>query len=201
MRVHATLKWFVALAVLGYAPSPADAQSGGAGGSAEGSGTVGFSAPVAMTPAAELAQAEATVTFVDQAAKTVSNRLQAARQQKDVVKMLCLNDKLSQIDVAARTVSERKAQLASAAGRNDGELANHEFTILTVIKQRVEQLMTEANQCVGEEASYTGASTTFSVDPNQPGGDVTPPPWAVGVNDPNNPGSPIVAPPVYSPHK
>ena len=31
-----------------------------------------------------------------------------ARQQRDVVKMLCLNDKLSQIDVAGRSADERK---------------------------------------------------------------------------------------------
>jgi hypothetical protein len=38
-----------------------------------------------------------------------------------------------------------------------------------VLKQRVEQLMTEANQCIGEEAAYTGATTTFTtIDPNLP---------------------------------
>jgi hypothetical protein len=35
--------------------------------------------------------------------------------------------------------------------------------------------MTEANQCIGEEAAYTGATTTYTtVDPNQPQGDLTP---------------------------
>ncbi len=207
MRVHSTVKWLVVLAVLGYAPLSADAQSGSNGGGFQGQGTVGFTAPVSMTPQQELAQAEATVNYISTSSQTVGNRLQQARQQKDVVKMLCLNDKLSQIDVAARTVGERKAQLTAAVGRNDVELSNHEYTILTVIKQRVDQLMTEANQCVGEEATSTGASVTFSEDPNLPGGDQTAPPWGdtttpggTGGN-PLLPTNPIPPPTVCSPQK
>ena len=37
--------------------------------------------------------------------------------------------------------------------RKDSDLASHEFTILTVLRQRVEQLGCEANQCIGEEAA------------------------------------------------
>jgi hypothetical protein len=197
----------VVLGVLGYAPLSADAQSGTSGGTVQGQGTVGFTAPVSMTPQQELAQAEATVNYVSTSSQTVANRLQQARQQKDVVKMLCLNDKLSQIDVAARTVAERKSQLTAAVGRNDAELSNHEYTILTVIKQRVDQLMTEANQCVGEEATSTGASVTFSEDPNLPGGDQTAPPWGdtttpggTGGN-PLLPTNPIPPPTVCSPQQ
>ena len=40
--------------------------------------------------------------------------------------------------------------------RNDVELANHEFTILTVLRQRVEQLTSEANQCIGEQMTWLG---------------------------------------------
>jgi hypothetical protein len=195
----------VVLAVLGYAPLPADAQpgtlQGSGGGAVQGQGTVGFTAPVSMTPQQELAQAEATVNYISTSSQTVSTRLQEARQQKDVVKMLCLNDKLSQIDVAGRAVNERKAQLTAAVGRNDVELSNHEYTILTVIKQRVDQLMTEANQCVGEEATSTGASVTFTEDPNLPGGDQTVPPWGVTTTPGGNGGNPVLPPMPMSPEK
>jgi hypothetical protein len=177
MQLRSRLKWFVALAMLGYAASPAGAQTtsaGGGGGSNVGpgqgsSGQVGFKGRVALTPEQQAAEAENIVAFVTNASQTVGRRLQAARQQHDVVKVLCLNDKLSQVDVAGKTAQDRRGAHSAAVGRHDSELANHEFTILTVLRQRVEQLMTEANQCIGEEAAYTGATTTFTtVDPNLP---------------------------------
>ena len=104
---------------------------------------------------------------MDQAARAVRKQLETARQQRDVVKALCLDDKLSQIDVAGRSAKERKASLAAAVQRNDSELSNHEYTILTVLRQRTEQLTAEANQCIGEEAAYLGETkVTTQIDPS-----------------------------------
>jgi len=177
MQLRSRMKWFVALAILGYAASPAGAQTAGSAG-AQGagstngrpsSGQVGFQGRVSLTPEQQAGEAENIVNFASNASQTVARRLQAARQQHDVVKVLCLNDKLSQVDVAGKSAQDRRTAHASAVGRHDTELANHEFTILTVLKQRVEQLMTEANQCIGEEAAYTGATTTLTtIDPNLP---------------------------------
>jgi hypothetical protein len=177
MGLRSRLKWFVGFVVLGYAASPAGAQTTspapattsttGTGGGA--GARVGFEQRVNLPPDAQLAQVEGHIAYMGQASQQVGRRLQQARQQSDVVKMLCLNDKLSQIDVAKRSAEERKSAHAAAVGRHDTELSNHEYTILTVLRQRVEQLMTEANQCIGEEAAYTGTTTTFTtVDSNLP---------------------------------
>src|SRR4029078_12616434 len=78
-------------------------------------------------------------------------------------------DKLSQIDVAIRSGRDRRTQLTAAVGRNDSELSNHELTILTVLRQRSEQLVAEANQCIGEEAAFVGDTRTkVSIDPSIP---------------------------------
>jgi hypothetical protein len=62
-----------------------------------------------------------------------------------------------------------KGQLEAAVTRNDAELANHEFTILTVLRQRSEQLVAEANQCIGEEAAFIGDTrTSVQIDPQIP---------------------------------
>jgi hypothetical protein len=154
---------------------------------------VGFQARVGVTPEQQVSEGAGVMTYIGQASQVVSRRLAQARQQKDVVKMLCLNDKLSQIDVAGRSAGDRNRSLASAAGRHDVELANHEYTIVGVLRQRVEQLMTEANQCIGEDAAYTGATTTFTtVDPNLPPTDQTglPPFGSVNI-----PGPPVEVPP------
>jgi hypothetical protein len=110
---------------------------------------------------------------MDQASGSVSKMLGEARAARDVVKTLCLNDKLSQIDVAIRSAKDRKAALQSAVGRNDQELSNHEFTILTVLRQRGEQLTAEANQCIGEEAAFIGATNVSMTIENTPPTDDT----------------------------
>jgi len=207
MQLRSRMKWFVALAVLGYTASPAGAQTApngaGAGSASSASpqtgaaGQVGFQGRVSLTPEQQAAEAERIVTLASTTSQTVARRLQSARQQHDVVKVLCLNDKLSQVDVAGRSAQDRRTAHASAAGRHDTELANHEFTILTVLRQRIEQLMTEANQCIGEEAAYTGATTTLTtVDPNLPPDEPVP---VLPIEPVNVPTAPIeVVPPVVS---
>lgn len=146
-------------AVLLGAGSSATAQ----GNASAGEGQVGFQRKAHLSPQEEVAQAEAHLARMDQASGTVRRQLERARSQRDVVKSLCLNDKLSQIDVAARSAKDRQGALQAAAQRNDAELSNHEFTIITVLKQRSEQLMAEANQCLGEEVAFVG-QTQVSVD-------------------------------------
>ena len=115
------------------------------------------------------AQAQ-TGTPVPDASRTVVRRqLETARSQRDVVKVLCLNDKLNQLDVALRSARERRQALEAAAQRNDADLSNHEFTILTVLGTRSDQLSAEANQCIGKEAGFIGESAvTSTIDPNLP---------------------------------
>ncbi|AKV01734.1 hypothetical protein AKJ09_08397 [Labilithrix luteola] len=106
---------------------------------------------------------------MEQSAGGVRKMLEEARKQRDVVKTLCLNDKLSQIDVAIRSGKDRRGQLEAAVKRNDTELSNHEFTILTVLRQRSEQIVAEANQCIGEESAFVGdTNVKTSVDPTIP---------------------------------
>jgi hypothetical protein len=99
-----------------------------------------------------------------------------------------LNDKLSQVDVANRSAADRKASLHAAVVRNDRELSNHEFTILTVLKQRTDQLSAEANQCIGEEAAFVGATNVVTtVDTTLPTGDQTDVPASAGAMPPSGP--------------
>jgi hypothetical protein len=155
-------------ATAGAQTPPGGAQAGGgAGGSADAQ--VGFQRKAQLSPQEQVTQADVSIARMEQAASAVRKQLQTAREQRDVVKTLCLNDKLSQIDVAIRSGRDRKASLAAAASRNDAELSNHEFTILQVLRQRSEQLTAEANQCIGEEAAFIGeTSTKQMLDPALP---------------------------------
>lgn len=160
-----------ALVVLGAlalgAPDVAMAQQAGA------AGQVGFEKRPQLTTQEELAEADLLLSQVEQAAATVRRQLDTARQGRDVVKSLCLSDKLSQIDVGGRSARERQAALVSAAQRNDLELANHEFAILSVLRQRTEQLIAEANQCIGEEVAFVGQTVVAMTEANVPSIDDT----------------------------
>jgi hypothetical protein len=178
MRVRSSLKLVFAFAFVAYVAGPAGAQpaqpaggAGGAGPGAAGAGTgqVGFERKTSLTPQEQLSESAKHVGRMEQAAGGVRKMLEEARKQRDVVKTLCLNDKLSQIDVAIRSARDRRTQLQAAVNRNDSELSNHEFTILTVLRQRSEQLVAEANQCIGEEAAFVGDTrTSVIIDPSIP---------------------------------
>jgi len=116
-----------------------------------------------------LARARAYKPMMDTDAASVQRQASEAKQKHDVVRSLCLSDKLSQIHVAVNTAGGRIDALAAAVGRNEGDRAKHEFTIVQVLKDRTSALVAEANQCIGEETGFIGDSTvTVSIDPTIP---------------------------------
>jgi len=110
------------------------------------------------TPPQMLAAAKASLPAMDRSALVVRRQLTLAREQKDVVKALCLNDKLNQIDLAIRTATDRVSGLESAVAANDLERSRHQYTVVEVLKDRVTTLVSEANQCIGEETGFVGES-------------------------------------------
>jgi hypothetical protein len=135
-----------------------------------------------LSPQEQVQQGSASLTKISMTGTNVRRMLEQARAQRDVVKTLCLNDKLNQIDVAARSARERQNALEAAAGRNDAAMASHEFTIVTVLRQRVEQIGFEANQCVGAETGFVGATTVSTrIDPGEPNEDPSVFPAAEGI--------------------
>ena len=117
---------------------------------------------VTLTPQQQQAQADAFLAQMEQERAVMRRQLMESREKKDVVKVLCVNDKLSQENVAISSAEERHQALLAAVKRNDSDLATHEFTILSVLEQRSEQLATEASQCIGNEADFQGESSTQS---------------------------------------
>jgi hypothetical protein len=184
MRLRSALKWLFAFGALALAAGPAGAQPGdvppappapATGPATEGQ--VGFERKAKLSPQEQLAEAGKHVAHIEAGTTGVRKQLEEARRQRDVVKALCLTDKLTQLDVALRTARDRREQLQSAVSRNDDELANHEFAILTVLRQRSDQIVAEANQCVGEESAFIGDTrTTVDIDPRIPPDDTPYPP-------------------------
>jgi hypothetical protein len=124
---------------------------------------------VALSPQQMLTEAKAYLPAMDRGANAVRQQLGVAREQKDVVKTLCLNDKLNQIDLAIRTATDRVEGLGAAVAQNDADRSRHQFTVVQVLRDRVNTLVSEANQCIGEETGFIEESAvTVEIDDSIP---------------------------------
>jgi hypothetical protein len=117
----------------------------------------------------QVTQAKNFIGKMNSSRFAIQKQLESSRSSRDIVKTLCLNDKLNQIDVAVRSAQERKIELQTAADRGEAELISHNFTILSVLSQRVEQFYSEGLRCISQDGGFIGeVSIKTSVDPAIP---------------------------------
>jgi hypothetical protein len=137
--------------------------------------------------AADVAQMRATL-------KVVLGKLEEARNTKDVVKLNCVNEKLTQVKGLLRISEQSDVGLQEAVAKKDQTAADHEYTKVTIAQSKVEQLRGEAEQCIGALAFRTdeNLSVDVVVPADLPGGDPSNPP-------PPTPAS--ICPPPASPTK
>lgn len=77
--------------------------------------------------------------------------LRQARQARDVVRTLCLNDKATQVTAVRKAFQQQASGISQA--------------VATALLRRADQLSAEANQCVGEEAGFVGQQVTVDIQP------------------------------------
>jgi hypothetical protein len=132
-----------------------------------------------LAPAARLAHGQEILVTIEAASQAVQRQLQSARKDRDVVRVLCLNDKLNQVDVTLSSAQDRLGSLRTAIEHSDADRARHEYTVLEVLNDRARVLVNESAQCVGEETGFIGeAEVSVSVDPNLPNPDTATDPGA-----------------------
>jgi len=141
----------------------------------------------------KLARSAATVTKMRETLKVVLQKLTEARESKDVVRLNCVNEKLTQIKGFIKIGEQADLALQEAVAKQDSGEADHEFTKVEVAGQHVAQLRADAEACIGQVA-YEGTQGETHVDVTTPGdlpsSSVTPPPPAPPV---------VVTPPPASP--
>jgi len=140
-------------------------EGGGASPPANGATHVSGGADVSLTPKQMLDSARVMVPDMDRLRGVVTEQLTDAKAKKDVVKALCLDDKVKQMKLATDTAKDRVLDLTAAAGQNDNDRSKHEYTVIQVLRERVQTLIAEAQQCIGEETGFIGSSNvTVDVD-------------------------------------
>lgn len=100
------------------------------------------------------------------ALKTVLGKLEEARASKDVVKLNCVNEKLTNIKGLLRISEQADIALQEAVAKSEQQGSDHEFTKVTIARQKIEQLRGEAEQCVGMLAFETGPTEVVVDVPN-----------------------------------
>jgi hypothetical protein len=149
-----------------------------------------------LTPEETLNQAKQYQEGMNQVLKRILALQEAARRQKDIIKLNCVADKLVQTRVNLNIADQAMTALQENITRADYGGRAHEFTRLTIINQKVLVLGAEAENCIGEDLSFVGATRVdVDVDPSIPRDDPTQPPFpVVDVDRP-----PPDRPPVSSP--
>lgn len=153
-------RWIIAAAVA--AAALALAQTAGTGAPNAQSGQA---VEASKVPNNEKLKVSADSVAVMRAAlKDVLQKLEEARNTKDVVKLTCVNEKLTQIKGLLRISEQADVALQEAVVRNESESANHEFTKVTIARSKVDQLRAEAEQCMGQLAFKADENMTLELE-------------------------------------
>lgn len=109
-------------------------------------------------------QSGEAVTKMRTQLKEVLSKLEEARNSKDVVKLNCVNEKLTQIKGLLRISEQSDVQLQEAVARKETGTAEHEFTKVSIARSKVDQLRAETEDCIGQLAFRTDENLSVEVE-------------------------------------
>lgn len=136
---------------------------GGAAGSSQGE--LGVQTRAQLSSEDQLDQAESIVRRGNQLAERLSRMLDEARREKDILRANCVNRKLTEANANVRNVEQRQRALRDAAATGDESRRNHEYTVMTVLGQKLDSIDQEASQCLGQSVFEPGASQVITTIP------------------------------------
>lgn len=135
----------------------------------------------------KISRSSAAVSRMRSVLTEVLGRVEEARATKDVVKLNCVNEKLTQVKGLLRISEQSDVALQEAVAKKDTTAAEHEYSKVSIAKTKVEQLRNESEQCIGQLAFRTDENLTVEVEV----------PSGLPTEDPTNPPPP--APPTNRP--
>jgi hypothetical protein len=144
---------------------------------------------VQLSPADQLTEAQTIEERGTAISRRVLGMLDEARRERDIIRVTCLNDKLTQINAHLRTLQSRRENLQEAVNTGDESRRNHEYTVITVLGQHFRTLEQEANACIGQDIFETGTTRVqVDIDPTTPEEDLL-------IREPAPPEVPFIPPP------
>lgn len=104
-----------------------------------------------------------------------SQMLERARKdEKDVLKVNCINEKLAPIKGFLKVSEQSYVSLTEAVTQSDNEASTHHYTLIAIANQKVQALGEESRVCVGEVVRFAESTQLdVNIDPDmsddQPG--------------------------------
>jgi hypothetical protein len=141
---------------------------------------IDFRKSIVLTPQETVAQSKDYYKKMQETYRRIQQLQAKARKDKDMVKLNCVNDKVTQVKGHLTVSDQSMASLSVDIAKGDDQARQHEFTRMTILYQKIVTLGTEAEQCIGEDVSYVGATRVdVEIDPAIPPTDPTEPPLPV----------------------
>ncbi len=88
--------------------------------------------------------------------KTVLKYLEEAREKRDVIKLNCVNEKLTAVKGLLKMSEQADIAMQEAIARRDEETGRDEYDKVSIARGKVDQLLSESEACVGELSVYAG---------------------------------------------
>jgi len=98
--------------------------------------------------------------------KRVVELQQLARNQKDVIKLNCVNDKLLQLKQLLNIAESARTEMIEAIVNKDDGDRYHQFEQIVLVAEKVRVLRDEAEGCIGEELVFLGPTENDTEGPD-----------------------------------
>jgi hypothetical protein len=121
-----------------------------------------------MTPADQVAEAQLLSSGQSMSLR-VQGMLDQSRREGDVLRVTCLDDKLTQVNAHVRTLGDRVEALQEAVRLADEARRNHEYTVIVVLGQNLVVLDRAASECIGQDLYEIGTTRVVTtIEPGSP---------------------------------
>jgi len=117
-----------------------------------------------LTPRQMVDRSERYIDEMRKLLKEVLKILANARQEKDVVKLNCVNEKVTQVKGLLRVSEQSSINLQEDVAKQEIDDARHEYLKVAIAREKVQQLRAYAEQCIGQLAFVVDENTVVKVE-------------------------------------
>jgi len=100
----------------------------------------------------DMPTANAIIGHIEHGESAIATQMAKTKTERDVIKLNCQNAKYAELTAADQTARAKRGELAHAIDAGDGVGISTASSALTEIDARVESIVTEVDQCIGEDA-------------------------------------------------
>lgn len=127
--------------------------------------TAPFQKTANLTPAQMKAESQKHLEKMQEVLVRVVELQKLARKQKDVIKLNCVNDKLLQVKQLLNIAEAGRTELIESIAQQDNDGTLHQFSQISIAKEKTDGLHGEAEGCIGEELIFLGPTEVTVDDP------------------------------------